>query len=80
MEGMDARVAVTAALLAIALSPSLAHSDGLPIAVDVDAGGVPASDGSVRFASFNVGQRTVVAKIAQRGGPRDQRGRSGPAR
>jgi hypothetical protein len=61
-------VPVFAALVA-ALVPAVAHADGLPVlGVDVGSSGVSSSSDGARYVTIPAGSRTIVERVAQRGG------------
>jgi hypothetical protein len=61
-------VPVLAVALVGAVAAAPAHADGLPVlGVDVGSSGVASSNGA-RYVTIPTGSRTIVARVAQRGG------------
>jgi hypothetical protein len=60
---------VFVAALVAALTPAAALADGLPVlGVDVGSSGVSSSSDGARYVTIPAGSRTIVERVAQRGG------------
>jgi hypothetical protein len=60
---------VFAAALVAALVPAAARADGLPVlGIDVGNSGVSSSSDAVRYVTIPAGSKTIVERVAQRGG------------
>jgi hypothetical protein len=69
MRGSILLVPVLVVALVAAVAPVAAHADGLPVlGVDVGSTGVASGSEGVRYVTIPVGVRTIVARVAQRGG------------
>jgi hypothetical protein len=64
-----APVFVFVAALVAALTPAAGHADGLPVlGIDVGSSGVSSSSDGARYVAIPAGSRTIVERVAQRGG------------